>query len=692
METSPSKAAYRFATAVIFLFPTLILVFFPADGLGIGLLALAGLVVAWRKRGRSQFSREEKLLCFSVGVFFAAALLTTLLGGINGEGVKKLEKFAHLLLFIPAYVFLRWAGVNQKALWYGLVAGAAVAFVVAIFEVWGQPSHIRARGVTHPIIFGDLALLMGTMSLAGLGWFRSQGRWQIGLPIAAAVMGILASFLAQARGGWVAVPFLTMILLWFTRAHVPLWQRWAAIGLLSVLLIAAYLIPATGVKNTIDRTVTNISGYLESDITDEVRTTSIGTRFEMWQAAWRIYIDNPVVGVGWGHYKERAQTLVDAGVRNESAAYWGHPHNQFLSAMANGGTFALIALLLLFSIPATLFANLVNQDISPSVQRLALAGLLLIVAYAAFGLSEAIFERIRPVSFFAFYLAVISSAIYNRVTAIQQGAAERKQSLSAIIIAKDEADRIGSCLESVAGWADEIIVLDSGSTDGTVEIARRYTDKVFQTDWPGYGPQKQRALEKAGCDWVLSIDADEQVTPELRRDIDAALGEEPACIAYRLPWAVVIYGKRLDFGRSARAPLRLFRREGARFSSDQVHETVMLPEGKIGKLQGRLLHFTHRDFGHALHKNAQYAWLGAQKRFDKGYRGGGLPGAFLRAVWTFILIYILRLGFLDGRVGFLMAALYSQNSFNKYAGLWTLRRQAALRKSDSGNRQPYRQR
>ncbi len=686
MEPSPSKAAYRFATAVIFLFPALILVFFPADGLGIGLLALAGLVVGWRKRGCSQFSREEKLLCFSVGVFFTAAVLTTLLGGIDGEGIKKLEKFAHLLLFIPAYIFLRWAGVNQKALWYGLVAGAAVAFVVAIFEVWDQPSHIRARGVTHPIIFGDLALLMGAMSLAGLGWFKSQGRWQIGLPIAAAVMGLLASFLAQARGGWVAVPFLTMILLWFARAHVPVWQRWAAIGLLSMLLIAAYLIPATGVKNTIDRTVTNISGYLHSDITDEVRTTSIGGRFEMWQAAWQIYVNNPVVGVGWGHYKEQAQTLVDAGVRNESAAYWGHPHNQFLSAMANGGTIALIALLLLFLIPATLFANLVNQDISPFVQRLALAGLLLIVAYAAFGLSEAIFERIRPVSFFAFYLAVISSAIYSRVTAIQQGAAERKQSLSAIIIAKDEADRIGSCLESVAGWADEIIVLDSGSTDGTVEIARRYTDKVFRTDWPGYGPQKQRALEKAGCDWVLSIDADEQVTPELRRDIDAALGEEPACIAYRLPWAVVIYGKRLDFGRSARAPLRLFRRKGARFSSDQVHETVMLPEGKIGKLQGRLLHFTHRDFGHALHKNAQYAWLGAQKRFDKGYRGGGLPGAFLRAVWTFILIYILRLGFLDGRVGFLMAALYSQNSFNKYAGLWTLRRQAALRKSDSGNR------
>ncbi|RTZ95811.1 MAG: glycosyltransferase family 2 protein [Deltaproteobacteria bacterium] len=257
---------------------------------------------------------------------------------------------------------------------------------------------------------------------------------------------------------------------------------------------------------------------------------------------------------------------------------------------------------------------------------------------------------------------------------------DRRQSLSVIIIAQDEADRIGTCLASVKPVADEIIVLDSGSTDDTVRIAGQFTDQVYQTDWPGYGPQKQRALDKARCDWVLSIDADEALTPELEDEIRTLLQTEPPEIAYRLPWAVTVFGKRLDHGRSARAPLRLFRREGARFSDAQVHEKVILPPGKVGKLTGRLLHYTHRDFGHYLNKSAKYAWLGARKRYDAGKKGQGLTGAVLRAFWVFIQVYVIRRGFMDGRVGFLVAVLYSQGAFNKYAGLWTLRRQERLDK------------
>lgn len=254
---------------------------------------------------------------------------------------------------------------------------------------------------------------------------------------------------------------------------------------------------------------------------------------------------------------------------------------------------------------------------------------------------------------------------------------KRRFSLSVTVITKNEEDRLPACLESVKNLADEIIVLDSGSTDRTVDIAKRYTDQVYVVDWPGYGPQKQRALERARGDWVLAIDADEALTPELENEIAQILEIPVQEVAYRLPWAVTIFGKRLDHGRSARAPLRLFRRNGARFTDDQVHETVILPPGKIGKMKGRLLHFTHRDFGHTLYKNAHYAWLGAQKRYDAG-KPGGLLGATARGVLVFLQIYFLRGGFLDGRVGFLMAVMYSQGAFNKYAGLWTLRRQEEL--------------
>jgi len=259
---------------------------------------------------------------------------------------------------------------------------------------------------------------------------------------------------------------------------------------------------------------------------------------------------------------------------------------------------------------------------------------------------------------------------------------DKPYSLSVIVITLNEADRIETCLRSVASIASEIIVLDSGSSDGTVDIARRYTDQVFETDWPGYGPQKQRALQKATGEWVLSIDADEALSPELCEEIDRTLRNNPDAVGYKLPWAVTIFGQTLNHGRSARAPLRLFRREGSRFTNSPVHEKILLPKGEVNTLKGRLLHFTHRDFGHYLEKNRNYAWLGAQKRFSSGKKGFGLTGASLRAIWTFFQIYIIRLGFLDGRIGFLVAVMYGQGSFNKYAGLWALRRQAAVREKN----------
>lgn len=674
--------ARTFATAVVFLFPVLILVLRPADGLGLGLLALAGLGVAYRQWGGGQASREEKLLYFAVSAFFVAALLATLVGGIDDSGVKKLGKFARLLLVIPVYVYLRRVGVSLAAFWYGLVVGAVIAAGLAVYQVWGPPQLVRAQGITHPIIFGNLALIMGVTALAGLGWFKERARWQVALPILAALLGLLASALSHARGGWVAIPFLALTFVWYARARIPVWQRWAAVAVLLATVALAYFIPATGVQKTVQRTTANLTAYFQSDIDDPARGTSVGTRLEMWQAAWRIFLDHPLLGVGWGHYKEAAQVLVDAGLRNPSAAAWGHPHNQFFATMANGGSVALVGILLLFLVPAKGFANVIKRAKAPDAQRLALAGLLLMVAYMAFGFSEAILERVRPVSFFAFYLAVIFAATQVPLRTARRAPVERKQSLSVIIIAQNEADRIEPCLQSVAGWVDEIIVLDSGSSDNTVEIARRYTDKVFETDWPGYGPQKQRALEKATGDWVLSIDADERVSPELRADIDAVLDESPECVGYRTPWAVIVYGHRMDFGRSARAPRRLFKREGARFTNAQVHEHVILAPGRKGTLEGRLYHYTHRDYGHALQKSAKYAWLGGQRRFTSGTRGvGGLLVAALRSLWNFVLIYFLRLGFLDGPVGFLVAVTYAQGAFNKYAALWTLRREARREKS-----------
>lgn len=252
-------------------------------------------------------------------------------------------------------------------------------------------------------------------------------------------------------------------------------------------------------------------------------------------------------------------------------------------------------------------------------------------------------------------------------------------SLSVTVITLNEEDRLGRCLASVKSIADEIIVLDSGSTDKTIEIAKSYGAQVYETDWPGYGVQKQRALEKATCQWVLSIDADEELTDELLNDIDTCLAQEPDEVGFKLKWGVTTFGHTLKYGRSARAPLRLFQREGARFTEDIVHEKVVLPKGVIKTLKGLLLHYTHRNFEHYLEKNRKYSWLGAHKRYEAGKKVG-LIGGSLKACWTFFQVYFLQRGFLDGKVGFLVAVMYTQGCFNKYAGLWTLRREAMLKK------------
>jgi (heptosyl)LPS beta-1,4-glucosyltransferase len=314
-------------------------------------------------------------------------------------------------------------------------------------------------------------------------------------------------------------------------------------------------------------------------------------------------------------------------------------------------------------------------DPDPERRAWAWTGIALGLGLAVAGTTEAVLGSLPAHAFLAAALAVPYGADAVRRRAELAAPVTRRHTLSATIITKNEADRLRPCLDSLAGWADEIVVLDSGSTDGTVAIAREVTDRVWVTDWPGFGAQKQRAVERATGDWVLSIDADEIVSPELRHDVDRALASDPPHVGYKTPWAVTVYGKRLDFGRSARAPLRLFRREGAKFTETHVHERVVLPPGTIGTLEGRLVHHSHRDWGHALEKSAKYAWLGARDRLDAGARGGGLVGAFLRAVARFVQVWILRFGFLDGRVGFLIAMGYAWSSFSKYAGLWTLERE-----------------
>ncbi len=244
--------------------------------------------------------------------------------------------------------------------------------------------------------------------------------------------------------------------------------------------------------------------------------------------------------------------------------------------------------------------------------------------------------------------------------------------LSVIIIAKNEARNINRCLRSVAGWVDEIIVLDSGSSDQTIEICKQFPTQIFLTDWPGYGPQKNRALNLAHCDWILSLDADEWVRADLRAEIQQAICNT-AFSGYYFPRLNMFCGRFQRHGDAARDKvLRLFQRQSGSFTDDKVHEKIIC-QGTIGLLKSYLLHNSSRNETEWSQQMARYAQMTAELRHAKGRRSNPLK-AIINSLWIFFRSYILRCGYRDGRIGFLYAKLNAKSSFQKNIHLWRLQR------------------
>ncbi|MGZ5575837.1 MAG: glycosyltransferase family 2 protein [Methylobacter sp.] len=246
--------------------------------------------------------------------------------------------------------------------------------------------------------------------------------------------------------------------------------------------------------------------------------------------------------------------------------------------------------------------------------------------------------------------------------------------LSVIIITKNEASHIGRCLESVS-WADEIIVLDSGSQDDTVSICHQYTDKVYETDWLGFGIQKQRALDKARGDWVLSIDADEMVTPELRMEIEQAL-QQNEFQGYEIPRLSSYCGRQMRHGGWwPDHVLRLFRRDCGQFTDSAVHERIVV-QGRTGRLTTPLLHDAFVSLDEVLHKVNCYSSLGAEMLYQKGTQSS-ISKAIFKALWTFVRTYFLKLAILDGRQGLLLSISNAEGTYYKYVKLLELQSRQA---------------
>jgi glycosyltransferase involved in cell wall biosynthesis len=242
--------------------------------------------------------------------------------------------------------------------------------------------------------------------------------------------------------------------------------------------------------------------------------------------------------------------------------------------------------------------------------------------------------------------------------------------LSVTVIALNEEENIVPCLESVR-FADEIIVVDSGSTDRTLELARNFTGRIFTIDWQGFAGTKNFALEQATGDWVFSLDADERVPEGLREEILKVVKDDGPLDGYRIPRKNYVGGRWIRrLGWYPDYTLRLFRRGRGRFKDREVHEEVEV-EGKVGLLQTPLEHYSYRSLEEYASRQDRYARLAAEEMRKAGRRP--VPGELLwRPALTFLNLFFLKLGFLEGALGLKLALQSSRYNFLKYHYLWEL--------------------
>lgn len=240
--------------------------------------------------------------------------------------------------------------------------------------------------------------------------------------------------------------------------------------------------------------------------------------------------------------------------------------------------------------------------------------------------------------------------------------------ISVVIIAKNEEINIEDCLKSVQ-WTDEIVLVDAESEDKTVEIAKKYTDKVYVHKWEGYSKQKQFAMSLTRNEWILSLDSDERVTPELREEIEGKI--DGSYDAYKIRRKNYFLGKHITgCGWDNDYQLRLFKKSKADITDKLVHESFFV-NGKVGKLTGRMLHFPYRNLRDAVIKINNYSTLEALQKYKTKHVS---PVDFIiHPVGAFFQHFIIRRGFKDGKYGLMVSLLHAMTNLQTYMKMWELK-------------------
>lgn len=552
--------------------------------------------------------------------------------------------------------------------------------------------------------YGDLSAVLALFSLQLV--LRGPQVWRRVLGGVGFMAGLGAVALTQARGALlgVALALAVLGLLWWLRRRAqslagtesgrngregrrPWWRQRQA-----VLAAVLGLVVLAGATDYMGARFADIGPQYERFQAGD-NNSEVGQRLALWGIALRAARHAPFTGVGFDGFGAETQRQRDTGelARDALVLYQG-PHNEYLAGLSAAGIPGLIVIVLFFWAPLVVGCR---RFLRGQQTETALTLVLFTASYAAFTMTDSLLDR--QISLLAYVLLAswLMSAsgpgaaaagpagmggakggagrVAPKVAAASAGTVTTADGLSVpgglsvAIIACNEAHRIARCLQSVS-FADQIVVLDSGSTDDTVAIARGLGADVEVTpDWPGFGPQKNRALARCRYRWVLSIDADEQVSDALAAEILRVLREAPAeatVAGYWLRRSSRYCGQVIRHGLWGNdRVLRLFERQRGRFTDARVHESLVC-DGETRVLEGILVHDSVDSPEDARSKARRYAFLGAEALRARG-RGGSLQGG-VHAGWSFVRGYLLRAGFLDGRFGLTLARLNAAGTFWKY--------------------------
>ena len=555
--------------------------------------------------------------------------------------------------------------------------------------------------------YGDLSAVLALFSLQLV--LRGPQVWRRVLGGVGFMAGLGAVALTQARGALlgVALALAVLGLLWWLRrraqssagqggteagrnAREGRWPWWRQRQ--PVLAAMLGLVVLAGATDYMGARFADIGPQYERFQAGD-NNSEVGQRLALWGIALRAARHAPFTGVGFDGFGAETQRQRDTGelARDALVLYQG-PHNEYLAGLSAAGIPGLIVIVLFFWAPLVVGCR---RFLRGQQTETALMLVLFSASYAAFTMTDSLLDR--QISLLAYVLLASwlmsasgpgaaaagpagmggpkggAGSVAPKVAAASAGTVTTADGLSVpgglsvAIIARNEAHRIARCLQSVA-FADQIVVLDSGSTDDTVAIARGLGADVEVTpDWPGFGPQKNRALARCRYRWVLSIDADEQISDALAAEILQVLREAPAeamVAGYWLRRSSRYCGQVIRHGLWGNdRVLRLFERQRGRFTDARVHESLVC-DGETRVLEGILVHDSVDSPEDARSKARRYAFLGAEALRARG-RGGSLQGG-VHAGWSFLRGYLLRAGFLDGRFGLTLARLNAAGTFWKY--------------------------